>query len=234
MRQAGEPMMAKDVDRILSLANRETRANLKLVEQGWRSFLVRVENPLGLQQTVSIASDAVNPYAPVAIGDAELASRASLSAETHFFEQHRLLEPADIAKFWMGTKLVSKHPMNATLSGLGVEYQVLQIYSRDRGQKSAYLEANSAAAPWILTFGSKKGIRADFDCIPSKDIALDIKDWDGEGTVASLLIRDELGRLYPAITQRPEPDLDFQPQVYRADGESVRLPDKDSMFYVAA
>ncbi len=38
------------------------------------------------------------------------------------------------------------------------------------------------------------------------------------------MIRDRLNRLYPLPSKRLAPDFFFQPQIYRADGETVRLP----------
>src|SRR5206468_2954556 len=43
--------------------------------------------------------------------------------------------------------------------------------------------------------------------------------------MASLLIRDDHDHVYPPQVMRIAPDMAFQPHVYRADGETVRLPD---------
>ena len=51
-----------------------------------------------------------------------------------------------------------------------------------------------------------------------------MKDENGVPAMASFIIRDRLNRLYPLPSKRLAPDFFFQPQVYRADGESVRLP----------
>jgi hypothetical protein len=42
--------------------------------------------------------------------------------------------------------------------------------------------------------------------------------------MAAFVIRDRLGRLYPNPAKRLAPDLFFQPQVYRANGDIVRVP----------
>ena len=47
---------------------------------------------------------------------------------------------------------------------------------------------------------------------------------DGKPTTASFVIHDSLGRVYPSQVKRLAPDFAFHPQVYRADGESVLLP----------
>ena len=42
--------------------------------------------------------------------------------------------------------------------------------------------------------------------------------------MASFIISDRLNRIYPLPSKRLAPDFFFQPQIYRADGESVQLP----------
>ena len=49
----------------------------------------------------------------------------------------------------------------------------------------------------------------------------------GRPTTASFVIQDKVGRVYPARSKRLAPDFFFQNQIYRADGETVRLPDGD-------
>lgn len=43
--------------------------------------------------------------------------------------------------------------------------------------------------------------------------------------MASFVVRDRLNRLYPNPAKRLAPDFFFQPQIYRADGESISLPE---------
>lgn len=42
--------------------------------------------------------------------------------------------------------------------------------------------------------------------------------------MAALIIKDGLRRIYPLPATRLAPDMFFQPQIYRANGETVRLP----------
>ena len=57
----------------------------------------------------------------------------------------------------------------------------------------------------------------------SSEVRLSITDERGRPTTASLVIKDAQGRLYPTPGKRLAPDFDFQPQVYRADGDVLRL-----------
>src|SRR5262249_51891351 len=45
--------------------------------------------------------------------------------------------------------------------------------------------------------------------------------------IASFIIRDARGRIYPSPAKRLAPDFAFHPQVYRSDGEKIRLPAGD-------
>src|SRR5262249_14567046 len=72
------------------------------------------------------------------------------------------------------------------------------------------------------------GFRAEatvlFDAKPALPVTLHVSDEKGKPAVASLLIRDARRRVYPTQTKRLAPDLWFQPQAYRADGETLPLP----------
>ena len=65
----------------------------------------------------------------------------------------------------------------------------------------------------------------EFECLPSSDVALAIRDSDGQGCVAALTIKDAQGHVYPPQTMRLAPDMFFHAHIYRGDGETVRLPD---------
>ena len=59
---------------------------------------------------------------------------------------------------------------------------------------------------------------------PSVPVTFKVTEFDGKPATAAFLIRDAAGRVYPAQSKRLAPDFFFQPQVYRATGETVRLP----------
>lgn len=85
----------------------------KLVEQGWRTVLVKVVNPDG--STGQLRADSPSAR-PVPGGPKE-----------------------EIAKRWLGLLPYSGQPLLPGLSGLGLEYTLLQCYSRDSGEKDAEL-----------------------------------------------------------------------------------------------
>jgi hypothetical protein len=63
-----------------------------------------------------------------------------------------------------------------------------------------------------------------FDVEPSRDVTFRVRDENGRPVMASFLVKDTVGRVYPSRSKRLAPDFFFQEQIYRADGESLRLP----------
>lgn len=301
------------------------------VERGWRSFLIKVSNRNGLKSRLAVESPNARsvPHA----------------------------KQEDVTSRWMGLAMFDGRPLQPNLSGLELEYRIVQIYSRDAGEKNATLEfsidaetgkrgrqirewrfdrdtdgwnamnqANlevrdgslivnstgldpfigakvggatgdlllrfraesdkdgvgqihwwteerpAADASRVVTFpllpganqlyelqipveGVLAGVRIDtnmkpnkmrfewidlcyahrrgetwnsvplrFRALPAIPVKLRIIDKPDEPAVASLDIRDRLGRVYPEQTKRLAPDFFFHPQVYRKDGETIPLP----------
>jgi hypothetical protein len=193
-----------------------------LVEQGWRVFLVRIANPAARADDVILSSGWKTPAGMVPPGGST-AQRASLN--------DTLNKAPLIRDMWLVTELRDTTPLFrfgreiavVPLSGIPVEYHVVQLFSRDHGRRRASLILETF--PRSGAGGDSSRRELDFDCMPSREVTLGVLDADGRGCVASLTIRDKLFRVYPLQAMRLAPDLFFQPQVYRADGETMRLPD---------
>src|SRR5262249_35851065 len=63
-----------------------------------------------------------------------------------------------------------------------------------------------------------------FDCLPSHQVTLRVRDENDRPTSATFVIRDPSGRIYPSLAKRLAPDFAFHPQVYRGEGETLKLP----------
>jgi hypothetical protein len=122
----------------------------------------------------------------------------------------------------MDLELYDKNPMSPRLSGLPLEYRILTIYSRDSGQRSAEISFHVGQGTQDLGFRNE--ITVVFTALPAQALRLEARDEHGAPTIAAFTIRDRLGRLYPNPAKRLAPDLFFQPQVYRANGDTVRVP----------
>jgi hypothetical protein len=172
-----------------------------LVEHGWRQFLVKVHNEAGATAGLRGLS-------------AEAAPLAGAAAE-------------EIASRWLDLTTFDRQPLTERLSGLALEYRILELYSRDAGPREARLTfelvwpTGAPAAP-IDRRGNSVPIL--FDCRPAHPVRWRVQDEAGRPTMAAFVIRDAQGRVYPAQTKRLAPDFAFQPQVYRGDGEPLALP----------
>ena len=178
-----------------------------LIEEGARLFLVKVSN----QAHVTAELNVVSPNS----GNVYLRSNGQPDPAI-------TLTPQESKDRWADISLVQQPPMRKRLSGLAIEYQILQIYSRDAGQRSAKISFNVGQGSQDIGF--RNDVTITFNAAPTKQITFRVKDENGVPAMASFIIRDRLNRLYPLPSKRLAPDFFFQPQVYRADGESVRLP----------
>jgi hypothetical protein len=182
-------------------------ADARLVEQGWRAFLVRVRNEAGTTARLAMESPQARPVYRPATGN-------SIAPPS--------VRPGDIADRWLAIEMFDDKPLEPRLSGIPIEYRIAMLYSRDRGTREAQLGATAGSGSEDIGFRNRVAIVFTVD--PAEDVPLALRDEHGRPTIASLVIADAAGRIYPARTKRLAPDFFFQPQVYRADGESIRLP----------
>ena len=194
--------------------NPESRVKVKegpvdkeLMQQGWRTFLVKVHNEAGV--TAPLAAESVNA--------APLYKRSTGSADPE-----TTVPKSDIPHRFLDIEVYSNPPLKASLSGLELEYRIVQLYSRDAGKREATLGFNVGQGTQDIGFRSEVPIL--FDCVPAVTVTLEVLDFDGKPTTASFIIRDALNRVYPSRGRRLAPDFFFHNQIYRHSGESVLLP----------
>ncbi len=171
-------------------------AKAELVEQGWRAFLVKVHNEAGV--TAVLAADSPNA-----------GQLANTSANL-------------VGRRWMDLQMFNKQPMRVHLSGLELEYRIIQLYSKDAGKREAKIAFDVGQGSQDLGFRNEVDIL--FTARPSAHVTFRVLDSDDRPTPGSFLIRDQKQRVFPSQTKRLAPDFFFHPQVYRADGEGVHLP----------
>ena len=182
-------------------------APAELAEQGWRVFLVKVHNEAG----VTAALRATSPNA------APLHTRSTSSPAPK-----PTVQPEDVPIRWMDIMSFDSQPLSAKLSGLELEYRIVQIYSRDKGKREATIGFDVGQGTQDIGFRNE--IAVLFECEPAVRVKLSILDDDGKPTTAQLTFRDKLGRVYPSRSRRLAPDFFFHDQIYRHDGEDVLLP----------
>jgi hypothetical protein len=189
-------------------------AKPELVEQGWRQFLVKVANESG-------TTAALQAVSPNAISVFESGSSKSASDQFYRKRGQRAELPAASA-LWLEVQTFDKQPLKPALSGLALEYRIIQLYSRDAGKREGKFSFHVGQGTQDI--GYRNEVDVLFDCAPAHEVALRVHDEHGEPTVGTFLIRDAQQRVYPSQAKRLAPDFAFHPQIYRGDGEALKLP----------
>src|SRR5262249_13965124 len=148
----------------------------------------------------------------------------------------------EVRKRFLDLKMFNSNPLTRDLSGLELEYRILQVSCRDAGRKEGSLGFSLAGdvTKWVKgpdgkeketvvreAVASSATLPLLFESAPAVLVKLLVKDDDGKSerdgkpVMAAFTFRDSLGRVYPAQSRRLAPDFGFQPQVYRADGETI-------------
>ena len=193
----------------VSIANGEIAASegaveRRLVEQGWRSFLVKVCN------------------------DARLTTRLHVESPNARSMPHAKAE--DVASRWMGLTMFDGRPMQASLSGLPLEYRIVQVYSRDAGAAEASVEFSIDAEPgtrgrlireWRFDEGTDGWVAANQCEIEARDGSLHVEGVGGDPFITcevgdatgELLLRfwaeaeaDGIGQVFFWTEEQPSPD----------------------------
>ena len=119
----------------------------ELVQNGWRVFLVKVINEAGVTSPLRCSSpNAVPPY------------RRSTNAA----EPEVSVSEAAVRDRWLELDAFDERPMSSTLSGLGLEYRLLLLYSRDAGRREAKLNFDVGQGTQDLGFRSEVSVL--FEC----------------------------------------------------------------------
>ncbi|HEV3082609.1 MAG TPA: CehA/McbA family metallohydrolase [Gemmataceae bacterium] len=193
-------------------------ARAELAEQGWRVFLIKVENAAGLSNVE------LRPSSPNAL---------PMYRGSSGRPDPKVVSVGEVAHRFLDLMMFNTQPLIRHLSGLELEYRVLQIYCRDSGRKEAQL----AFGLWRDTDKSKplatsNPLAIAIDSLPAVLVALRVVDADGRPTTGSFVFRDQRGRVYPSQSRRLAPDFGFHPQVYRHYGETIALqPGQYSVAY---
>ncbi|RLT20366.1 MAG: hypothetical protein DWI28_01445, partial [Planctomycetota bacterium] len=168
-----------------------------LVEQGWTLALVKVINQAGTTGILQPDSPSAKPI-----------PRSPA---------------ADVENRWLGLLPHTGQPMLANLSGVGLEYTMVQLWSKNAETRSA--EISFAIKGDKAKSGNAVAMaRIGFQAKPSSVVTFRVTEFDGSPSMAGFTITDAQGRIFPSQAKRLAPDFFFQKQIYRADGETVRLP----------
>ncbi len=182
-------------------------AAARLLQSGWSVFLVKVNNQAGV--TAPLAAESPNAVPVFRVSTGRPDPKPSV-------------KPAQVVQRWLDLAMFNDRPLKKELSGLALEYRIIQLYSRDAGRREAKISFNVGQGTQDLGFRSDVDIL--FQCEPAVNVVLGVRDEDGTPTTAAFIFRDKMGRVYPSPGRRLAPDFFFHPQIYRKNGESVLLP----------
>ncbi len=115
------------------VVRREAKA--ELIEQGWQRFLIKVINEPEIRVRLRIDSPNAKPL-PHSPQD-------------------------DVASRWLGLSMFDGQPMTPTLTGLPLEYRIVEVYSREAGDQTARIEF-SAPQPGAVSVSRSSSIIADW------------------------------------------------------------------------
>ncbi len=191
-------------------------AKPELMQDGWRQFLVKVANESGTTAPLAAVSPNAQSVHNV---------RAATTSSDKLRRKQGDPPTLNLADLWLDMQMFDKQPLRPALSGLTVEYRLVQLYSRDAGKREAKIGFNVGQGTQDIGFRNEADLL--FTCLPAPEITLGVKDENGKPATAGFVIRDAQGRVHPSQAKRLAPDFAFHPQVYRMDGETIRLPEGD-------
>jgi len=192
-----------------------------LQQSGFTPVLVKVVNESALTQPLTMTSPQSGPvYAGV----------AKLSMERQRQEPLRENENVNHEDRFLNVEMFTSPPMTASLSGLRVEYAVALVYSSEAGEREAILGFDVGQGSQDLGFRGEAPVL--FHVRPAVPVRLSVRDEDGNPTTGRFTFFDRSGHVYPPQPKRLAPDLFFQKQIYRRDGDTVLLPPGEfTLFY---
>ena len=155
-------------------------APAKLIQNGWTSFLIKVHNEAGVTAQLQVQSENAKPDLHISTFNARALEK-------------NLLTQAQVESRFLEMQLYRNRPLLPNLSGLKLEYTVLQIYSKDAGQREAEIGFNIGQGTQDIGF--RNIINVLFDIQPSIKVVLHVKDDDGSPTMASFIISDGVERV---------------------------------------
>jgi len=212
-------LVAVDINPEYRVKARRGPAPARIVQSGYTPFLVKVANAGTITAPLGISSPQAGPvYAGAALNSLRRQQQTGLASPADGPEAP---DAAALAERFLDLEVFGSPPMTTHLSGLEVEYVLALVHSTEAGRREATLHFDVGQGTEDLGFRGEVPVL--FDILPAVPVVLDIRDHDGTPTTARLEFRNERGRVHPPQPKRVAPDLFFQPQIYREDGESVLL-----------
>ncbi len=181
-----------------------------LIQGGWTSFLVKVRNDAGVTAPLEVESPNALPpmHAPSVNPKVKAAD---------------VITPGEVSNRFLEAHIYRNRPLLPNLSGLRLEYAVVQIFSKDAGKREAGIGFNVGQGTQDIGF--RNAIPILFDVSPSVKVTLDVKDEDGSPAMASFLITDGIERIRDDSTTNLW-KMDFHIAAARREYYEPQIPKK--------
>lgn len=170
-------------------------ADANLQQGGWKSFLIKVHNESGTRAPIEWESPNAEPRLHVSTGRPEP-------------KPENLISPGEAANRYLELSFYESRPLTTALSGIPVEYKVLQVYTDEVGPREAKLGFHVGQGSQDV--GYRNAVTVFFDCKPSVKVQLQVKDHDGGPAMASFIIRDNVQRLVDTSEKANAMPLDYR------------------------
>ena len=195
-------------------------AQARLWQHGWRVFLVRVDNQ-------ATATGRLNCRSQQALPDSGQAPNSRITATgivpPGSSAPVQSITSGDVADRWLDLQMYDQPPLASALGGLPLEYRIVQLYSRESGQKEAVIAFSLGPGSEDLAFRSSAPIVFD--------LVLRHTRLRCTSAISITRRRPPLSRLKihgaECILHAPNDwrlDFPFQDQIYRADNQYILLP----------
>jgi hypothetical protein len=147
----------------------------KLTQWGWTSFLVKVHNEAGVTAKLQVESPHASPVFHVSSGG----PRA---------RKENAITEGEVSSRFAEMSLYRNRPLLPALSGMKLEYVVLQIYSKDAGQRE--LEIGFNVGQGSQDIGFRNSVPILFSIGKAVKVIFRVKDEDGSPAMASFIVSD--------------------------------------------
>lgn len=188
-------------------------ADARLQQNGYTAKIIKIHN----ESTVTAPLRINSPQAGAVYGGVQQLTMKRMATENLASDLNKG-KPDDR---FIDISVRNDATLSDKLSGLSLEYKLIDISSSQPGNREATLQFDVGEGTKDLA--SRFEIPILFQIVKAEPVEIKVMDELGQKSVARLEIRDSQGRVYPSQLKRLAPDLFFQPQIYRADGDTVAL-----------
>jgi len=154
-------------------------AKPELIQEGWKTYLVKIHNQAHLSAKLVAESPNAGPL-------------FHTSTFSHRMLEKNRLTLGQLDNSFLQMALYRDRPLQQNLSGLELEYVVLQLYTRSHGKREAEIGFNVGQGTQDIGF--RNTVSLLFDIKPAVKMIFDVKDEDGSPAMASFIITDGIER----------------------------------------